>query len=1132
MRLTFIIVLIGLLEVSANVYSQQTKLSMTLNNVTLEDAFRKIEDSSNFVFFYNAEQVQLDQRVSLSAENESIEAIMANLLKDKAIDFKVTDRRIVLYPKNDANSLLSQQAVQVKGKVIDGSGAPLPGVSIVIKGTTTGVISDVNGNYTLPNVPGSATLVYSFVGMRSQEIVVGGKTMINVTLAEDAVAIEEIVAVGYGTQKKGNLTGAIATVKSDDLVKVSNNDVTNTLTGRAPGVRIVQMSSEPGKYDSQIDIRGFSYTRPTDNINGDQTGGPLFIVDGVQRDKSGFDRLDPNEIESVSILKDASAAIYGVKAANGVILVTTKQGKQGKLKVGYTGQTGIQFITKYPELCNAYQYATLYDEMQVNGQISGRAEFTQTKFTAAQIEAFRTGEVPSTDWLSLIMGNNATQQQHNLTLNGGSDKIRYFASAGYFDETGLYKTDISWGKKYNFRINVRAELAKGLDAGVNIGLINTISNAPRTDAWALLSTTWKLDPTEPVYANDDVKHLNQFQSGDNHPLALISQDINGYQHKDQKFLTSTFDLKYNIPFIKGLSAKALFAYDINYSDNKSFNKKYNTYDYLFDADNVGYYKAFAHASPSSLSEYFGQGKKKDTQLSLNYANSFGKHNVSGLVLYEQIEWINNSFDGSTEFVIDAVDHLFAGVAAKDATNSGYSESANRSLVGRFTYDYDGKYLAEFGFREDGSSRFPSNSRWGFFPYGSAGWRISEEPFIKDNLPFITNLKVRGSYGKEGDDAAADFQFLTGYTYPSGGYQFATTWTSGLGFKNSANPNITWYTSTQTDLGLEGSLWRGLLSFEFDVFRREREGLLAYRNTTIPATYGVNLPQENLEGDRTQGYELVFGHRNQVNELTYSVSANVTYARTQNRYKEETPASNDYDYWRNRYTNRYNDVVWGYKTDGQFQSFEEIRTAPIIDGAGNRTILPGDVKYVDVNGDGFITSQDETVIGRGQSKPCIYFGADISLAWKNLDFSVLLQGATMYQVLYQDQLSRPFYWGTANPITEFWDRWHREDVLDPNSKWIPGKNPSTGERQNYKTSEFWLRDASYLRVKSIEIGYTLPKRITSKYSIDQLRIFANGYNVYTFAKGLDFVDPEYTDDRLYSYNYPITMNVNFGVQLNF
>lgn len=1036
---------------------------------------------------------------------------------------------------------LYAQDISVTGKVVDTKGEPLIGASVKVKGSNRGIVTDTKGTFTISVTDPNATLTASYIGYGTLDVDLKGSKTVTITLTALQGSLEEVVVVAYGTQKRANLTGAVSTVVNKDIVKNSNNDVTNTLTGRAPGVRVAQLSSQPGKFDSQIDIRGFSYIDPND-ILGNQQGGPLFIVDGVQRDKSGFDHLDPNEIESVSILKDATAAIYGVKAANGVVLVTTKKGKQGSIQVSYTMHIGQQYITKYPKLSNAYQYATLYDEQQINDFISNRQQQTPPQYSAAQLEDFRTGKTPSTDFLKAILGNNSSQQQHNITVSGGNEKLRFFVSGGYFDEGGLLKSGIEYGKKYNFRTALDGQLGKGLTFSINLGLNNVLSKGPNTAAWSLVRNAWSISPTQSLYSNGDPKYLNQFynQPNDN-PLGSITESQSGYSNTNDKALTSTFSLNYDIPFVKGLSARGLFAYDNSYSFNRSFRKQF--YQYQYD-NSTQLQTPFSHQGPSQLNEYFGQGITNDIQLSLNYQKQFGKSNVTALLLYEQIYRQGNSNNAQTQFVIDAIDQLAAGNRATDVVGSGYSQSGNRSYVGKINYDYSGKYLAEFGFREDGSSYFPSNSRWGFFPYGSVGWRISEEPFIKNKFKFIDNIKLRATYGKEGDDQAAanTFAYLTGYIYPSSGSGslagsvFGSGFVKGVDFKNAANANITWYTSTQTDIGLDMSFWNGKLSFEGDIFRRERSGLLGSPISNIPGTYGVNLPQVNLNGDRTQGFEIVLGHRSKIGDVDFSVSANMSYTRTQNRYIEQTPASSDADNYRNKTAYRYNDIVWGYKVAGQFQSYQQIYSAPIQDGAGNRTLLPGDLNYVDLNGDGVIDSRDQTVIARGGGKPAIYFGTNFDVAYKGFDFSMLLQGATMYSVSYQDQLSRPFYFQYSNPISIFADRWHRENIFDPNSPWVPGRFPSTGQRQNYKDgvpNSFSNFDASYLRIKSIELGYTFQKKLLSKIGINKFRVFMNAYNLYTFTgKGLDFIDPEYTNNRLYSYNYPITLNVNAGVQATF
>jgi len=1041
--------------------------------------------------------------------------------------------------------LLARQR-SISGKVTDKQDdTPLSGVTIFYvtsegRNSPAGT-TNTNGSYSISIPSNAVQLVFSYTSMESLTENIQGRSVIDVKMAKTQSQLSDVIVVGYGTQKKQNVTGAITVVGGKDIVKNSNSDVTNTLTGRAPGVRVAQFSSQPGKFDTQIDIRGFSYTAPQgQNIEGLQTGGPLIIVDGVQRDKQGFDRLDPNEIESISILKDATASIYGVKAANGVILVTTKKGTSGKAKVTYTMHVGKQFVGRYPELSNGIQYATLFDEKDINNQISNRNQITTPRYTKEQLADFASGKTPYNDYLRLIMKDNSDQQQHNVTITGGGDRLRYFISGGYFREGGLLTSNMEYGKKYNLRTSLDGELFKGLNFGVNIALINSISNAPNGAIWNTLKNAWQYDPTEPLYANNNPQYLFHSPLGNwDHPLAQISQDLSGYSLTNDKFLTSTWYLNYTIPFVSGLSTKLLYAYDNNYSFNRSFRKQYNQYTYNTATQT---YSPIVHNTPSQLSEYFAQGKTNDLQFSINYQGHFADHNISLLGLYEEVYRQSNNHNAQTQFVIDAIDQLAAGDRSKDQIGSGYGESANRSYVGKFNYDWHNELLAEFGFRYDGSSSFPANSRWGFFPYGSVGWRLSEMPFFKGHVKFINNLKIRASLGKSGDDGiqGGSYQWLTGYTYPStaggssAGSVFGSGFVRGVDFKNSANPDITWYTSTTTDIGLEASFLNGLISVEADVFRRDRDGLLGNRVSTIPATYGVNLPRVNLNQDRTQGYEFVLGHRNKIGDLNYNVSANITYARTQNRYVEETPANSDMDYWRNRTSGRYNDVVWGYKVNGQFQNYDEIHKAPIQDGAGNRSLLPGDLNYVDVNGDNVIDGKDMVVIARGGNKPAIYFGMNIDLSWKNIDFSMLIQGASMYSVSYNDQLGRPFYFTYANPVSIYADRWHRADIFDPNSEWIPGRFPSTGQRQNYKDiNTFSTFDASYARVKSIELGYSLPQSLIGKLKLSRVRAFLNAYNLFTFTgNGLKFVDPEYTDDRLYSYNYPITYNVNFGLQVSF
>lgn len=1163
MKLTLVLLTAAFLQVSASSYSQ--RVTIKVKEASIKSVFDQIQAQTGYDFLYNAEDLKKAKPINLNFTNASLKDVLEKCFSNQSLTYSIDNTTILIKNKVNPPPLVIADAIQktISGKVIDDKGAPLPGVTIKLKSQPgIATVTDANGNYRLVSPDDDAVFVYSFVGFETQEISIRGKTTINVTLNAVNTGLNEIVVVAYGTQKRTSVTGAVGTVNADEIKKNSISDITNTITGRTPGVRINQLSSQPGKFNTSIDIRGFASVNGG-GITPTQTGAPLFVIDGVPRSQDDFARLDPNEIESFSVLKDATAAIYGVKAANGVILVTTRKGSQGSVKVDYSGQWGAQFILKYPELANGADYATLLVEQQFNGQESNRSDPFTPQFSQQDIADYRSGKLPSVDWIRLTIKKRTNQQQHNVTVTGGSEKVKFFTSAGYFKEGGVLASNIEKDQKYNFRQTVTAEIFKGLTFDVNLGLIDVVTSAPNTNAgsiYNLVRNTWQIPPTETVYSNGDPAFFRQFLliSNDN-PVALENRDVAGYDDNNARRFTSTFSLNYNLPWVQGLSAKALFAYDNNYSLDKNFAKTFNQYQ--FDPA-TSTQRVFTHSSPSQLTNRFDESIRNDIQFSLNYQRHIGKHNITALALYEQIYNQNDFTSASTKFAVDAIDQIDAGNRATDVAGGNRGQNATRSYVGRLNYDYAGKYLLEAGAREDGSSYFAPTTRYGFFPYASAGWRISEEPFIKNNLKFVDNIKIRASYGKLGDDQIAGNNypaFLTGYTYPSkgtvydgdnggrtGGSGIGTVFgnsggiTKGVDFKSVANTEITWYTSKTTDIGLEMSFWNGKLTFEGDIFRRDRDGLLASRIVSIAGTFGAALPQVNLNSDRTQGFELTLGHRSKVGDVSYGISANMGFTRTQYRHFEENPATNPYDNYRNKASNRYTDAIWGYVVAGQFQNYQQIYSAPIQDGNGNRTLLPGDLNYVDLNGDGVINTQDQKIIANGGAKPLIYFGTTLDASWKNFDISALVQGATMYHVIYQDQLSRPFYFANADPITAFVDRWHRANMFDPNSPWIPGRFPSTGQRQNYKDvngttvgNTFNVFDGTYARLKQIQIGYSFPKKMLSKVGLSRLRVFATAYNIATWSsKGLSFVDPEYTDTNLYGYNYPITMNVNAGVQVTF
>ncbi|MDX9882232.1 MAG: TonB-dependent receptor [Prolixibacteraceae bacterium] len=1122
MRIVTLLILISITQTFAlDTYAQNKRLNLNAENEAIVNILEEIERQSEFYFMFDASRINVNQRKTVDCENQPIRNILDQLFEDTGITYSINDRQVLL-TTTDKSDIEQQKAVS--GKVIDSKGQSLPGVTVVVKGTTHGTVTNTDGEYSIANISANATLVFSFVGMKTQEVEVAGSVSINIVMEEDAIGIEEVVAVGYGTQRRVEVTGSVSSVKGDDLQVVKNTDLRNSMQGRLPGVRIKQQSSEPGSYETVMDIRGL--------------GSPLVVVDGVPRDD--FQKIDPNEIESISVLKDASAAIYGVRAANGVVLITTKKGISGKTKVTLDASYGWDKIANFADVCNAGQYAELINEALVNaGQSPRYSQEEISKYYLGNDPAY-----PNQDWVDALLKESAPQQSYKIGINGGSEKIQYYIGGSYLDQQGLFESGDLWYKKYNLRSNITAQIAKDLSAEVLISGIHDNKHAPGFGSmWGAFKAAYMMEPIYSLYANNNPEYLNAI--GPNQPIGNVIGDTyekwKGYQSSYNDQLYTNVSVTYNIPFVKGLKVKGLLAYDINSFDSKQFSKPIQTYYY--DEYDDAYVPATA-LGKSNVTEDFSKTIKPLQQLSLEYKNRFKDHNISALLLFEQQKTQFKRLWGG-RFINLPIDQLTAGnIDLSQNVDASEYNLANRGLVGKVGYDYKSKYLVNASFRYDGSSKFAPDSRWGFFPSISAGWRMSEENFIKDNLTFIDELKVRFSYGKLGDDQAADsYPWVTGYNYPSSSYIIGgSDPTSGIGFRGAINPYITWYTSKMKNIGFESVLWNNQLNVEFDLFRRDRDGLLGYRNLSLPSTIGVGLPQENLNSDQTSGFELVLGTQNKIGDFWYSVSANLTYSQSKNEYIERSPSNNSYLNWRQNGQDRYSDIWWGYKCIGQFESFEEIQSSPIQDNQGNKSLLPGDLKYEDLSGDGIIDDNDVQPIGRGQSGgnniPPYNFGLDISMKMKGFDCSILLQGAVGHRFYLGEQWQEPLRSGKNNVYMAEFDRWHQADPNDPNSEWVPGKFPSTrfgGASNNRFTSDFWLKDGDYLRLKSVELGYTLPENWTQLKGVSSIRIYANAFNIFTFTKERDLkniLDPESRGDYLWGYNYPINKSFNLGINLTF
>ncbi|MFT3946798.1 MAG: SusC/RagA family TonB-linked outer membrane protein [Agriterribacter sp.] len=900
---------------------------------------------------------------------------------------------------------------------------------------------------------------------------------------------------------------------SKDLSVVPTPNVSTLLYGNLPGLIPLQRSGEPGADDVSLSIRGFSNA--------------LVVVDGiVGRD---FSRLDPNEIESISILKDAaSASVYGVSGGNGVILVTTKRGKIGKPEVSYTINYGLQSFANFPSVVNSEEYAILRNEAAINARQA-------PIYSDEEIQKYKDGSdpnYPNFDYTKYMMHKYFPQLEQNIAVRGGSDKIKYFFLLGQTSQASVWK-GVNGGKldyeKYNLRSNVDVKITNDLDISVdfgarNEGRNNLINNSNEMFSWYMYQTPIGLPKTPDGKISSRAYGLT----------AYLDRDLTGYIKDQRNAFQGALAINYKIPFVSGLSASVRGVYDLYVRDQKQWRKAYNTYQWD-EATQTS--SVVGSRGVNSLTLDNWKSSSSRIQASLNYERTFAEtHHVKGLLLYEVSNDMATSLTASRTGYTVPIDQIFAGPSLGKNNDGSASDNGRESYVGRVNYDYAGKYLLEYSFRYDGSAKFPPDKRWGYFSGVSAGWRISEEKFIKDNFPGIDKLKLRGSWGKLGSDNTGNFQYLTGYNYPSGSYILGgDVVTSGMLASGIPNPNITWEESQIYDLGLDMSLWKGLLDVQADVFYRKRDGLLATRIAQLPSTFGATLPAENLNADDARGFEIVLGYSSKIGEVRYSVSTNLSYARLKNRHLEQKDFTDQRDNWRSNREDRWSNVNWAYKAIGQFQSMADILSSPIQDQRQNSTLLPGDLKYQDFNGDGIIDVYDMQPILRG-SVPELNYGMGLNAGWKRLSVTINFQGASRSNILsLYGSVSDPFkYDHTA--YSYFLDRWHladpKADPRDPNAEWIPGKYPPTlvgGNPNNGLFSTWLMQPITYLRLKSLAISYDL-KGLIKKVGIQDMFISLSAQNLLTISSLRESsFDPEASGERYTYYPQIKTYNVSLNIK---
>lgn len=1031
-----------------------------------------------------------------------------------------------------SSSAAQAQGIMVKGKVVDQHNEPVIGATVGVDKGKAKTVTDIDGNFTL-QVPANAQIVVNYIGMKPATQSVEGRRELNFVLQDDVNQLQDVVVVGYGTQKRGSITGSVAAVKGDEMVRTKNENPQNMLTGRVAGVRVWQKSSEPGSYNNNFDVRGM--------------GTPLVIIDGVPRDMSDFQRMNADDIQDISVLKDASASIYGLRSANGVVLVTTKKGQAGQTKFSYNGSYTIQSPKSMPKLLDAYKTMTLYNERNLNNVNGGSKIYTDEMF-----DEFRNGTRRETDWNNLIFAKTSPQSNHNITVSGGNDKTQFFVSFGAFYQEGFFKSgDLNY-HKYNITSNLTTEVYRGLKLSLNINAMTDKQNNPYCTSTDIIRNYWRQGVLFPAYADEAGTMLNYDGLDlEENTVAKMTADISGYRrYKQSQVLTSgifEYDFGTLTNVLKGLKAKVMFSYDYHLNNNTIYRKQY--YQYAYDPATQTYkQKLYASSAPSNLRREHYDTQQFLSQYTLSYNRDFGPHSVAAVVGMETQRRTGDNFYAMRNLAFSSP-YLFNGVeegqVANSATGGIYSANYN-AFIGRLNYSFAQRYLVEGQFRYDGSSKFAKGHRWGFFPSVSLGWVVSEEPWFK-NIEFlkgVDQLKLRASYGEMGDDSGANYDWVAGYTYPSTsgnsekGYynQYAPGFIFGSQFVYAATPMaipnelISWYKAKTFNVGVDFDTNNKLFGFSLDYFSRKMTGLYEYRTSVFPTVIGAKPPRENANSSRNFGMELELRHHNRIGRnFVYNVKGIVTITRQKYLTAiQNGPYANAYDQWRNDHlNNRYQGVQFGYEGNGRYQNWDEIWNETLYH---EKNLLPGDYKYLDWNGDGEINSQDEHPYAFDQT-PWMNYSLSIDCAYKGFDFSMLWQGSALGSMSYEEPLYSIWGQNGGGALEQYWDRWHpadeNADPYDPNTKWVKGYYAYTGHYPS-ANSTFNRVSTAYLRLKQIELGYTLPK--WKVFPSLNLRVYANAYNLFTIT-GVKFVDPEHPSDDL-GRLYPLNRTYTFGVQVSF
>ncbi|HUH47299.1 MAG TPA: TonB-dependent receptor [Arenibacter sp.] len=1013
-----------------------------------------------------------------------------------------------------STSVVYGQQITITGTVTAASDKmPLPGVSILdANDPTKGVVTDFDGNYSLTVANGNTNLRFTYIGFKALLVPVAGKTVINVEMEEDVASLDEVVVVGYGTQKRATISGSVASVKGEELVKSPAVNLTNTLSGRVAGLFVQQTGAEPGVDDAKIRIRGTNTYNNT---------GALIVVDGIPDRDGGLSRINPADIENISVLKDASAAIYGARAANGVILITTKRGKSGKPQITYSSNQGWAKPTMLPKVANAAQYAELRNELEVfnldksewgaaTAAFNSTGSYTRpdgtvrnAPYSPEDITLYRNGldpwGHPDTDWFGETFKRGASQEKHTLQLTGGSENFNYFTSLGYLKQDAYYKNSATGYEQYDIRVNLDAKISEGIKLSLGVLGREEYRHYPTQGAGDIFRMLTRGRPTEPAYWPNGLPGPD-IEYGQN-PV-VITTDQTGYDRDKRDFFQSNATLDIKIPWIEGLSLQTTAAIDKSFTNRKRWQTPW--YLYTWDGSSIGadglptLSKSKRGPAEPNLNQY--TSNKLNILLSANatYQRSIGENNFLILAGVSKETTEYEGFQAYRRFFISPlIDDLFAG-GDEQKNNWGSSDKAARlNYFGRVSYDFKEKYLLEFLWRYDGSYLFPEETRYGFFPGFTAGWVVTKENFLSDldSDSFLNFLKLRGSWGQLGNDKFNDDDFPANQylaTYSFGKYVINNAETPTLYESKVPNPAITWEVATNINIGLDARILQNKINLEFDWFLNKRTDILTTPSASLPALSGIIPPRQNFGEVENKGFDFIMGYNGNIGEFNYGISVNGGYAKNKILFNDEAEGS---PLWQ-RQTGRPIDsnLVYGY--DGVFATQADIDAETLDYSAIVNELRPGDMRYVDYDGDGAITPDDRYRTGKNED-PTFQGGINLTASYKNFDFSLLMQGATGGELFLA-------FWeaGTIGnyPSSSYNNRWTVNNPSD--------KHPRITDRadQYYSSGNtYWRQNTNYMRLKNIELGYNFPEELIGMIGLDQFRFYINGSNLFTITDS--YFDPE-------------------------